>query len=161
MMIRDVAITDAERIREIYNKYIVETPVTFTEEPFSLEEIESLIQRVVKNFPWIVYEEDELLIGFTFADKWKERSAYRNTVESSIYLDSNYTGKGIGSKLKKAMIEELRKRGFHSVISGISLPNPASIAMCEKFGFQKIGHFKEVGYKLGKWVDVGYWQLLL
>lgn len=160
-MIRDVTLTDAEKIRDIYNKYVIETQVTFTEEPLSIEEIRSLIQRVIKFFPWIVYEEGGELIGFTYADKWKERSAYRNTVETSIYLDSNHIGKGIGSKLKKAMIEELRERGFHCVISGISLPNPASIAMCEKFGFKKIGHFKEVGYKLDEWVDVGYWQLIL
>lgn len=160
-MIRNVSIRDAKRIRDIYNKYVIETQATFTEEPLSLEEIKSLILRIKENFPWIIYEEQGKLIGFTYADKWKERSAYRNTVETSIYLDSKFIGKGIGSKLKKAMIEELRERGFHSVISGISLPNPASIAMCEKFGFQKVGHFKEVGYKLDEWVDVGYWQLIL
>lgn len=160
-MIREVTKKDAARIREIYNKYVTETVATFAEEPRTLEEVTSLIQSTIPKFPWIVYELDGQVIGFTYANKWKERSAYRNTVETSIYLDSNHTGKGIGSKLKKAMINELRDRGFHSVISGISLPNPASVAMCEKFGFQKIGHFKEVGYKLGRWVDVGYWQLIL
>lgn len=72
----------------------------------------------------------------------EQRTAYRHIVETAIYLDSQHVGKGIGSQLKGAMLEELRKRDFHCVISGIALPNPASIAMCEKFGFKKIAHFK-------------------
>lgn len=160
-MIRDVAIADTKRIHEIYNKYVESSRATFQEQPLSLEEIETQIQRVIKDFPWIVYQEDGEILGYTYADHWKTKSAYRYTVETSIYLHPDYLGKGIGSKLKGAMIEELKERKFHCVISAISLPNPASIAMCEKFGFQKAGQLKEIGYKFGEWIDVGYWQLLL
>lgn len=160
-MIRDVILSDAKRIHDIYNKYVEKSHATFQEEPLSLEEIEAQIQRIIKDFPWIVYQEEDKILGYTYADKWKEKSAYRYTVETSIYLDPKSTGKGIGSKLKGAMIEELKERGFHCVISAISLPNPASIAMCEKFGFQKVGQLKEIGYKFDEWIDVGYWQLLL
>lgn len=160
-MIRDVAISDTKRIHQIYNKYVKESRATFREQPLSLQETKAQIERITKEFPWIVYEEADQVIGYTFADKWKEKTAYRYTVETSIYLDPEHLEKGIGSKLKQAMIEELRKRGFHTVISAISLPNPASIAMCEKFGFKKVGQLREIGYKFDEWVDVGYWQLLL
>jgi phosphinothricin acetyltransferase len=160
-MIRDVILSDAIRIHQIYNKYVEKSHATFQEQPLSLEEIEIQIQRIIKDFPWIVYQKDNQIIGYTYADKWKEKTAYRYTVETSIYLDPEYLGQGIGTELKSAMIEELRNRGFHCVISAISLPNPASIAMCEKFGFQKVGQLKEIGYKFDEWIDVGYWQLLL
>lgn len=160
-MIRDVLLSDANRIHEIYNNYVENSQATFQEQPLSLEEIETQIQRIIKNFPWIVYQEADKIVGYTYADKWKEKTAYRYTVETSIYLDPEYLGKGIGSKLKGAMINELKKQGFHCVISAISLPNPASIAMCEKFGFQKAGQLREIGYKFDEWIDIGYWQLLL
>lgn len=160
-MIRDVILTDAKRIHEIYNNYVEDSRATFQEQPLSLKEIEAQIQKIIKNYPWLVYQEGDQIVGYTYADKWKEKTAYRHTVETGIYLDSQYLGKGIGSKLKGSMIEELKKRGFHTVISAISLPNPASIAMCEKFGFQKVGQLKEIGYKFDEWIDVGYWQLLL
>lgn len=160
-MIRDVILSDAKRIHEIYNKYIKKSKATFQEQPVSLEEVKAQIQRIVKDFPWIVYQEEDQIVGYTYADKWKEKTAYRYTVETSIYLDPEYLGKGIGSELKGAMIQELKERDFHCVISAISLPNPASIAMCEKFGFQKVGQLREIGYKFDEWIDVGYWQLLL
>jgi len=160
-MIRDITISDSGRIHEIYNQYVKNSHATFQEQPLTLAEIEGKIQKIIKNFPWLVYEENGQIVGYTYADKWKEKTAYRYTVETSIYLDSEHLGKGIGSKLKATMIEELRERGFHCVISAISLPNPASIAMCEKFGFQKVGQLREIGYKFGEWIDVGYWQLLL
>lgn len=160
-MIRDVTLTDAKQIHNIYNVYVKKSRATFQERPLSLHEIETQIERVIKDFPWIAYQEDGEIVGYTYADQWKKKSAYRFTVETSIYLHPNHTGRGIGSELKGAMIKELKDRNFHSVISAISLPNPASIAMCEKFGFQKVGQLKEIGYKFGEWIDVGYWQLLL
>lgn len=160
-MIRDVILSDAKRIHKIYNNYVEDSRATFQEQSLSLKEIEAQIQRIVKNYPWIVYQERDQIVGYTYADKWKEKTAYRYTVETSIYLDPEHLGKGIGSKLKESMIKELKTRGFHTVISAISLPNPASIAMCEKFGFQKVGQLKEIGYKFNEWIDVGYWQLLL
>jgi phosphinothricin acetyltransferase len=160
-MIRPVQLSDAEPISSIYNEYVANSRSTFEENPVTVDEMNARIQKITKNYPWLVYEMDGKVIGYTYATKWKERSAYRYTVETGIYLDSNHLGKGVGSSLKGAMINELREKSFHSVISGIALPNPASIAMCEKFGFEKIAHFKEVGFKLNKWVDVGYWQLIL
>jgi phosphinothricin acetyltransferase len=100
-------------------------------------------------------------VGYAYASSWKRRSAYRYAVESTIYLAPEFHGRGLGSELYRALIAEMRARGFHCAIGGISLPNPASIALHEKLGYKHIGQFREVGWKFGKWVDVGHWELLL
>jgi phosphinothricin acetyltransferase len=160
-MIRQVKLSDADAICNIYNKYVANTTITFEEAAITVEEMASRIKNVTLNYPWLVYEETGEIIGYTFANKWKERTAYRYSVETGIYIDSNYIGKGIGTKLKGELLKELKEKSIHSVICGIALPNPASIALCKKFGFEKIAHFKEVGFKLNKWVDVGYWELIM
>lgn len=101
------------------------------------------------------------LLGYCYASKWKGRCAYRYSVESTVYLSPDATGKGIGSKLYGTLLAELRQRQFHTVIGGIALPNPASVALHEKLGFEKVAQFRQVGNKFGRWIDVGYWQLLL
>ena len=160
-MVREVKESDAEALCRIYNNYIAETTITFEEIPLHTDEMVSRIKNIIQNYPWLIYEEYGKVLGYTYASKWKERSAYRYSVETGTYLDSNYVGKGIGSILKTELLKVLKEKSIHSVICGIALPNPASIALCEKFGFEKVAHLKEVGYKLGKWVDVGYWELIL
>lgn len=160
-MIRHVELSDAYDICNIYNNYVANSKFTFEEEVLSVEKIVSRIKNSTRNYPWLVYEKDNKVLGYTYAVKWKERSAYRHTVETGIYIDSNYVGNGIGTKLKGELLEELRDRSIHCIICGISLPNPASIALCEKFGFKKVAHFKDIGLKFNVWIDVGYWQLLL
>lgn len=160
-MIRSVRTSDAAAVSSIYNEYIKTSAATFEEDPVPAEAMAGRIKSVTRNFPWLVMEEDGAVVGYTYARKWRDRAAYRYTVETGTYLDPRFTGKGIGTKLKKALLDELKARGFHTVISGISLPNPASVALCENFGFKKVAHFSEVGHKFGKWIDVGYWQLKL
>jgi phosphinothricin acetyltransferase len=160
-MIRDVRLSDASAICSIYNEYVKNTIITFEEEPATLEEMQNRINEVIQNYPWIIYEENEKVIGYAYASKWKTRSAYRHTVECTFYLEKNFTGKGIGSQLSVELIKRLKEKSIHSIIYGIALPNDASIALSEKLGFSKIGHFKEVGYKFNKWIDVGYWELIL
>jgi phosphinothricin acetyltransferase len=160
-MIRQVKDSDAEAMCCIYNKYITGTRITFEETPLRAGEMVSRIKNITQNYPWLVYEDNGKIIGYTYASRWKERSAYRYSVETGIYIDSDYLGKGIGSLLKAELLKALKEKSIHSVICGIALPNQASIALCEKYGFKKIAHFKEVGYKLDEWVDVGYWELIL
>ena len=160
-MIRPVKLSDAADICRIYNEYILNTVISFEENQITVEEMELRINNITKNYPWLVYEENEKVIGYTYAGKWKERSAYRFCVETGIYIDSMHLGKGIGSDLKRELIKILRERSIHSIVCGIALPNAASVALCEKFGFIKVGQLKEVGFKLDKWVDVGYWELIL
>ena len=160
-MLRDAEPSDGDAICSIYNEYILNTTITFEETPVQAEEMASRIRLVTQSYPWLVYEKDSRIVGYAYAGKWKERSAYRYSVETAIYMDSRHVGKGIGTQLMKELLNRLKAVSLHSVISGIALPNPASIALCEKLGFKKVAHFSEVGYKKNRWVDVGYWELLL
>jgi phosphinothricin acetyltransferase len=160
-MIRSADYPDAISICSIYNLYVANTTITFEEKPVSIIEMESRIKDIIPAYPWLVYEENGKILGYTYAHKWKERSAYKYSVESGIYIDPDHLGKGIGTGLKRELLKVLKEKSIHTVICGIALPNSASIALCEKFGFEKVAHFKNVGYKLDKWIDVAYWQLIL
>ena len=160
-MIRAVKLEDAKEIAEIYNYYILNSCVTFEELPVSAEEMRGRIEVAYLKFPWLVFEKDNEILGYACASSWKPRSAYKHTVEITVYLKKEATKNGIGSLLYAALIGQLTDLGFHAVIGGISLPNEASIALHEKFGFEKIAQFKEVGYKFKKWIDVGYYELLI
>jgi L-amino acid N-acyltransferase YncA len=160
-MLRNVRPDDASAINEIYNHYVSQTQITFEEAPIAAEEMRRRILEVTQTFPWLVCEEDSRLLGYSYATRWRERPAYRFTVEATVYLHPSSVGKGRGSALLDALLTELRKREVHCVIGGIALPNEASVALFEKFGFRQAAYFKEVGHKFGRWVDVGNWQLLL
>ncbi|MBO6586231.1 MAG: N-acetyltransferase [Gracilimonas sp.] len=158
-MIRPVQPEDTYALTDIYNYYILDTTVTFEEEKITPEEIQSRIHKVESSaLPWLVAEEQDKKVGYAYATKWKERSAYRHSVEISVYVDHNRQGNGWGTKLYQALFTELQKKDIHLAIGGITLPNDASIALHEKFGMEKVAHFKEIGYKFGQWLDVGYWQ---
>ena len=159
MTIRASANTDAAAIANIYNFYILNSTVSFEEEPVSCEEMAHRIADVTtSSLPWLVAEVDNQIIGYAYATKWKARTAYKYSVEISVYLDHAHIGKGIGTKLYSALFETLKITRVNAVIGGIALPNPASIALHEAFGMEKVAHFKRIGYKFGKWIDVAYWQ---
>jgi L-amino acid N-acyltransferase YncA len=160
-MIRYAKTDDAEQICDIYNHYVLTTSITFEEQPVSTGEMAERIAGTLESLPWLVWEHDETIQGFCYASKWKGRCAYRHSVESTVYVRADSIGKGIGSRLYQGLLDELRQRKFHTVIGGIALPNDASVAMHEKFGFEKVAQFREVGNKFDRWTDVGYWQLLL
>ena len=111
--------------------------------------------------PWLVLEVDGALAGYAYATKWRVRPAYRYSVESSVYLDPAYAGRGLGRMLYATLLDRLRERDLHIVIGGIALPNDASAGLHEALGFRKVAHFSEVGKKFGRWLDVGYWELKL
>jgi L-amino acid N-acyltransferase YncA len=160
-MIRPALPDDAPQICDIYNHYVEKTVITFEEETVSNAEMSGRIAATTIEFPWLVAEDNGSIAGYAYAASWKSRSAYRFAVESAIYLKADLTGQGIGHQLYASLIGELRKRRLHCVIGGIALPNAASVALHEKLGFRKIGHFPEVGWKLNTRVDVGYWELIL
>jgi phosphinothricin acetyltransferase len=159
-MLRNVSPDDAGSICTIYNYFIEHTAITFEEEILAPDQMRERIVETTKSYPWFVCEVDGKLLGYAYGRKWRERSAYRHSVEVTFYLDPSAVGKGIGTELLDALLSELRKREFHCVIGGVALPNPASVALLEKFGLRQVAHFKEVGYKLGRWIDVGYWQIV-
>ena len=161
-MIRAATTADAAAIAAIYNHYVLHTIITFEEEAVGVADMAQRITEILgAGLPWFVWQENDRVLGYAYAGKWKSRCAYRYSVESSIYLAQEATGRGLGTKLYVALVEALRTKGIHSIIGGIALPNPASVGVSEKLGFQKIGHFKEVGWKFEKWIDVGYWELIL
>ncbi|MEZ5593779.1 MAG: arsinothricin resistance N-acetyltransferase ArsN1 family B [Gammaproteobacteria bacterium] len=161
-MIRQVLAADAGAIAAIYNHYIQETAVTFEETPVTASDILKRIARIQQaQLPWLVAEENSTLIGYAYATPWSERSAYRYSVETTVYVSRTAVANGWGTSLYNALFTELRNNSIHVAIGGITLPNPASIALHEKLGMTKVAHFKEVGYKFGKWLDVGYWQVQL
>nr|WP_321452437.1 arsinothricin resistance N-acetyltransferase ArsN1 family B [uncultured Carboxylicivirga sp.] len=160
-MIRTVEAADVQDICNIYNYYIENTFVTFEEQKVTAEQMQERISNVQQKFDWFVYEKEGKVIGYCYATGWRARSAYRFSVETTVYLKNGYEGNGVGTQLYRHLIKELIKKDIHSFIGGISLPNETSIALHEKLGFQKIAHFREVGQKFNKWIDVGYWQLVL
>jgi len=158
-MIRPIKPSDTEAVVDIYNYYISNTIVSFEEVPISANEMKQRIDKVLfVEFPWFVAEENGEIIGYAYASQWNERSAYKYSAKVTVYLSHLSTAIGWGTKLYAALFAALKKRSIHVVIGGISLPNSASVAIHEKFGMTKVAHFKAVGYKYDKWIDVGYWQ---
>ena len=119
------------------------------------------IHETISSLPWIVIEDEGQVVGYAYASRWKSRCAYRYSVETTVYLSAAATGKGFGSLLYEHLIADLRQHSIHSLIGGIALPNTASVSLHEKFGFEKVAHFKEVGWKFNQWIDVGYWELII
>ncbi len=159
-MIRDANTDDAPAIAAIYNHYVECSVATFEERPVSDELMAGRIAEIAAGFPWLVHD-DHGVAGFAYAAPWKTRSAYRNTVETTVYLDPAAIGRGIGTGLYDALLLELRRRGLRTAVASIALPNDASIALHEKLGFRHIGTFRDIGRKFDRWVDVGHWQLML
>jgi len=161
-MIRDVQLSDAARIAEIYNYYIENTIITFEKDIIDEAEIKRRITGIAtKKFPYIVCEHDGIVIGYAYLNNWRSRVAYDITLETSIYLDHQATGSGIGYILYKELIQQARNINLHSLIGVISLPNPASQKLHKQLGFQLIGNFKESGTKFNQLIDVEFWQLML
>ncbi|PUA20295.1 arsinothricin resistance N-acetyltransferase ArsN1 family B [Glaciimonas sp. PCH181] len=164
-IIRPATPSDAATICDIYNPYVLNTAITFETIPVTPPEMAQRITDITALFPWLVCiektTEGEQILGYAYATKWRTRAAYAHSVESSVYLSDAAGGKGLGTLLYKALLAELRKLSVHAVIGGIALPNPGSIALHEKMGFEKVGVFREVGKKTDTWLDVGYWQMFL
>jgi len=152
---------DSEAIAGIYNHYVTQTVVTFEEEAISSSEIHRRIQEIQSSLIWYVAEQDDEIVGFAYAGNWSGRSAYRFSTEVTAYVSPDHTGHGIGSRLYGRLLSALKDRRIHAVIGGIALPNAASVSFHEKFGFSKVAHFREVGFKFNQWIDVGYWQCIL
>lgn len=160
-MIRSITSSDIPAITAIYNHYISHSAVTFEEDIIDDSEMKTRIEHVTQLLPWLVYVEDDLVTAYAYATPWKARSAYRYSVETSIYVDHRSQKRGIGSTLYSRLMDELANRNLHTIIGGITLPNIGSIRLHEKLGFKKIAEFEEVGFKFGEWRNVGYWQLTL
>lgn len=149
---------DAEGVRAIYAPCVRSSAITFeTAEP-TVEEMARRIRGISSTHPWLVCEISHAIAGYAYASRHRERAAYQWSVEVSVYVHGAHRGRGIGSALYDALFRILIGQGFHSAYAGITLPNPASVALHEKMGFERIGVFKDAGFKLNAWYDVGWWQ---
>ena len=160
-MVRPAGSGDGAAICGIYNYYVENATASFEETPVTVSEMEERIRKISANYPYLVWEESGEIIGYAYAGRWRERSAYRHTAEISVYVRNGSHGRGIGRKLMEALLGEIHKSDIHALISGIALPNDSCVALHEKLGFKKIAHFSEVGFKFGKYLDVGNWELIL
>lgn len=160
MNIRPVNISDAAPIAEIYNFYVENSHCTFETEAVKAEEMRERIGEIIKKYPYFVAEENGAIVAYAYAAPYKSRCAYDLSTEVSVYVKNAAKGKGLGTELYEKLFTELSKTDIHAIIAGIALPNDASINLHERFGFEKVAHFREVGFKFGKWIDVGYWELI-
>lgn len=150
---------DAAAILDIYAKYIKETRVTFEIEVPTVSAFEERIERIMAEFPWIVCEIGGTIAGYAYASKHGERAAYRWSADFSVYIDERYHRRGIATALYTALQDLLREQGYFTVYAGVSTPNPKSEAFHIAMGFRNLGEFKNVGYKLGEWCGVAWYEL--
>ena len=156
--LRDAELRDVAAIRRIYSPIVSSTAISFEEEPPSEEVI---AERIATSHAWLVAESGGEVIGYAYAGRFHERPAYRWSTEVSVYLAPEARGQGLGAMLLTALLDRLRNMGFVNAFAGVALPNPASVHLFEGFGFERIAHWRNVGFKLGKWHDVAWWQLHL
>ncbi len=153
---------DAVAIIAIYNHYIVNTTISFEEQPVIEAQMQERIADVLaKGLPWLVLEIDGALAGYAYATPWRARHAYRFSVETTVYLAPGQSRRGLGRQLYEELLARLTAHGCHTAIGGIALPNPASIGLHEALGYRQVACFNQVGYKFDQWLDVGYWQKIL
>jgi phosphinothricin acetyltransferase len=159
MTIREAVPADCSTLARIYSHYVTNTIVTFEEEPVTAAQMEErLAEASAAALPFLVAEIEGDVLGYAYASKWKGRCGYRFSVEITVYVDAIHARRRVGSTLYDRLLPMLHHRGVHVVIGGIALPNEASVALHEKFGLQQVATFRQVGFKFGRWVDVGYWQ---
>lgn len=170
VVIRDASTADAAAIATIYNHYIRDTVITFEVAELEADELASRVAKVQgAGLPWLVATAGDRVLGYAYAGLFRERAAYAHTVETSVYLDADERGRGVGTLLFAELFARLKgldaaaspHAPIHAIVGGIALPNEASVALHEAWGMRKVAQFEEVGLKFDRWVDVGYWQVTL
>lgn len=160
--IRAAVETDAAAIAAIYAHYVRETTITFEEDVVTPDDMGARMAAVAATgLPWLVVSRGPDVYGYAYATPWRPRTAYRFSVETTVYLAHDAVGRGLGTRVYTDLLAQLSDLGLHVALGGIALPNAASVALHESCGFRKVAHLSEVGFKFGRWVDVGYWQRAL
>ncbi|MGE0879862.1 MAG: arsinothricin resistance N-acetyltransferase ArsN1 family B [Acidimicrobiia bacterium] len=161
--IRPVDPADAAAIRDIYAPIVEDTAISFEIEVPSVAEISARITAITATYPWFVAvsAQDAGVIGYVYASAHHARAAYRWSVDVTVYIHGDWRGRNVGRQLCTTLFDALREQGFVMAYAGITLPNAGSVGLHEAMGFEPVGTFRQAGYKLGAWHDVGYWQLQL
>ncbi len=159
--IRRIQSGDVNAVLAIYAPFITDSATSFEMEVPTLAEMANRVRGIEDQYPWLVYEEDEKVLGYAYASVHRLRKAYQWSTEVSVYLHESARRRGVGRSLYLVLFDLLRWQGYASAYAGITLPNPASVGLHESLGFKPIGIFSRCGYKLGAWHDVAWLQLSL
>lgn len=158
---------DAERVAQIYRPAVDGSHISFEESAPDAAEMAGRMRAVLDGLPWLVAEagdgsgagENNRVIGYAYAGRHRERAAYRWSADISVYVDPELHGRGVGRALYDELLSVLRRQGYVNVFAGVTLPNPASVALHEAIGMRRIGVYERVGYKLGEWRDVAWFGM--
>jgi len=162
IQIRTALETDLEAMLAIYNDVIINTTAVYDYEPHTLEMRRQWFRiKEAQGFPVFVAEENGRIVGFSSIGPFRAWAAYKYSVENSVYVAADQRGKGIGKKLIEPLIRAAEQLNMHTIIAGIDATNEASIMLHRKLGFEEVAHFKQVGYKFGRWLDLKFLQLIL
>jgi len=150
---------DVPAILAIYAPLVRDTTISFEYEPPTTAEMEQRLQTIQRDHPWLVCERDGQVAGYAYASAFRSRAAYRWTAEVTVYIHADHGRRGLAQTLYRALFERLRAQGYRTAVAVITLPNPGSVALHERLGFQPVGIFQNAGFKHGQWLDTGWWQL--
>jgi L-amino acid N-acyltransferase YncA len=157
-LIRLAAANDASAIADIYRPIVESTAISFETAAPDADEMRRRIETILGSHPWLVCERDGVVAGYAYASRHRERAAYQWSVDTSVYVDGRFQRRGIGHALYQSLFAVLSAQGYANAFAGITLPSPASVGLHERVGFTPVGVYRRVGYKLGAWHDVGWWQ---
>jgi phosphinothricin acetyltransferase len=159
--LRPATAVDAARCAEIYRPFVTDGWVSFEIDPPDAREMANRIASCSRTHGWLIAEVAGCIAGYAYGCPHRTREAYQTSCDVSVYVDPAYARQGIGRALYAELLPLLKQRGFHAAFAGIALPNPGSIGLHKALGFEPIGVYREVGWKMGGWRDVGWWQRLL
>jgi phosphinothricin acetyltransferase len=151
---------DAEQVLAVYGPYC-STPISFELEPPSVEDMRRRMAKILEHYPWLLCEERGEVKGYVYACAHRERAAYHWSVDTAVYIHPQRRGRGIGRALYTSLFKMLPLQGYINAYAGVTLPNPASVGLHETMGFQRIGVYRQVGYKCEAWHDVAWYEMLL
>jgi len=159
--IRSATVADASRCAEIYAPFVTDSWVSFELDAPDADEMAGRIAKVLNSYDWLVAESDGAVLGYAYGSEHRTRGAYQTSCDVAVYIDPGQARQGLGRALCEALLPRLKARKIHAAFAGIALPNEASIALHRAMGFELVGTYKEVGWKMGGWRDVAWFQRLL
>jgi phosphinothricin acetyltransferase len=157
--VRLATLEDAAAVADIYGPYVVTTPISFEVVPPDSDEIRKRMATTLARLPWLVYERDGRVLGYAYASPHRARAAYQWSVDTAVYVDAASHRLGVGRELYATLFLLLARLGYVNAYAGITLPNAKSVGLHESLGFKPVGVYRHVGYKFGRWHDVGWWSL--
>ncbi len=161
MILRAATSDDAAACAAIYAPFVTDSWVSFE---LTAPDASKMAERIVdygRSHAWLVAEIDGIVAGYAYGSPHRTREAYQSSCDVAVYVDPIFARRGVGKMLYGALLPDLKARGFHAAFAGIALPNDGSVSLHEAMGFAHLGIYREVGWKMGEWRDVGWWQRLL